>query len=155
MSTASGKSATLQSNRACRCRSIPARPGLFEVALDEVGNPPHHAALFGWADLGPHAVVEGASRGGDRAIDIGLLGCRHIGDDRSGRRVDHLEGLPGNGTDHIAVNQHLGRAAEKRRRVPQSRIEFERIHRFPPLPPGRRRLPGAARRVNIVIFGNI
>ena len=80
---------------------------------------------------GPHAVVEGAPRsGGDRAIDIGLVGRRHIGDHRPGRRVDDLEGLTRNGADHLSVNQHLRRATEKRRRVPQSRIELERVHRF-------------------------
>jgi hypothetical protein len=82
-------------------------------------------------------------RRGDGEIDIRLVALGHIGDHGAGGGVVHLEGLARGGTDHLAVDQHFRRAAEEIRRMAQSRIEFDHVHRFPPLLAGDGACQGA------------
>ena len=79
------------------------RSAIFHSILPRPGRP----------DLGPDAVVEGAARGGNGEVDVGLVTLGHIGDHRPGGRIIDGEGLAGCGLHQLAVDQHPGFTAEK------------------------------------------
>ena len=79
---------------------------LLEILLDEVGEPEQHALPLEWLHLAPRPL-EGAARGGDRAVDVLGVALGDDGEQFAGGRIARLELLARRGIDPFAIDQHL------------------------------------------------
>ena len=103
----------------------------LQVALDQIGDAPQHAATLRRADPRPAPFVECAAGSGNRAIDICLVGLRHVGDHAAGGGIVDREGPARHSRHLLAVDQHQRITAKKTGRVPQPRVECDRVHKRP------------------------
>ena len=55
--------------------------------------------------LPPRAVVEGFAGGFDGSVNVGFVGCCHVGDDFFGRRIVDGEGFAARGCDPLIVDE--------------------------------------------------
>ncbi len=86
------------------------------MALEDVAERPDQTLPRGGRNARPRSGLEGATRRGDRQIDVRLVAGRNMGDHFFVSRVLDGEGLAAAGVDPFAVDQHLMFFRQKRRR---------------------------------------
>ena len=86
------------------------------MALEKVAERPDQTLPLAGLDARPRPGLEGAARGGDGEIDVGLVAGRDMGDDFLGGGILDRERLAAAGVDPFAVDQHLMLFRQERRR---------------------------------------
>jgi hypothetical protein len=82
------------------------RGDLLRARLDELRELVEEASSVAGAGARPLAL-EGAARGGDGLVHVGLIGLGHLGERLPRRRVRRREGLAGLRVHPLAVNEEL------------------------------------------------